>query len=270
MEIMVYLTDPMAADTDGDTFDDGSEIEGGFDPTGEGILSEERLAAIQVAEEELDAAKEEFVLAAQQAAEAAELAAQKPDFVVQNDMLFMGEGTLTAPEVGDIRISYQAIESGQTGTAFGMLSSGIITPYFDDKDNRLHSLSVGSRENALQEMHTEYVTSLWLMRLFGFLLMWIGLSMIMGPISVLLDVLPLLGRVSRMVVGLATFVVSLVLTALTILLSRLLHSPIAIGISLVIVGGVIVFLVMRGRKKAQAAPAPVQQTPPQPPAPPLQ
>ncbi|MEK6545502.1 MAG: hypothetical protein AABZ28_03105 [Nitrospinota bacterium] len=37
-EVDVYLTDPLNPDTDGDTFADGMEVEGGYDPNGPGKL----------------------------------------------------------------------------------------------------------------------------------------------------------------------------------------------------------------------------------------
>lgn len=45
-EVLVYGTDPLIADTDGDAFDDLTEVKGGYDPNGPGKPSEERAAEV--------------------------------------------------------------------------------------------------------------------------------------------------------------------------------------------------------------------------------
>lgn len=178
------------------------------------------------------------------------------------------DGTFDNPQVGDLRISYHVLRPGFDGTIFGKLSGSKIDPYFDPDGNNLYRLFIGTRDHAISTLHTEYTISLWIWRLFGFLLMWFGLSALFGPISVLLDFLPIFGAISRSVIRAITFLAAFVLTIVTILVSMIAHSLIALIIALVVtVGATIAFLVIwRNKKKASGvvanAPIPVQTAPP--------
>ncbi|MBI2669815.1 MAG: TMEM43 family protein [Candidatus Yanofskybacteria bacterium] len=161
-------------------------------------------------------------------------------------------GTFDSPQIGDLRISYHVLRLGFDGTIFGKLSGSKIEPYFDQDGNNLYRLFIGTRDQAISTLHTEYTTLLWILRLVGFLLMWFGLSALFGPISVLLDILPIFGTISRSVIGMITFLVALVLTIVTILVSMIAHNLIALIITLVITVGTIItfFVMMKNKKKA--------------------
>jgi hypothetical protein len=178
------------------------------------------------------------------------------------------DGTFDNPQIGDLRISYHVLRPGFEGTIFGKLSGSKIDSYFDQDGNHLYRLFIGTREQGISMLRTEYTTLLWILRLVGFLLMWFGLSALFGPINVLLDILPIFGAISRSVIGVITFLVALVLTIVTILVSMIAHNLIALIIALVItIGAIIAFFVMwKNKKKASGvmatATAPVQAAPP--------
>ncbi len=162
------------------------------------------------------------------------------------------DGTFLSPQIGDLRVSYSALRPGFDGTIFGTLSGDKIGSYTDEDGNTLYRLFTGTRAEAIATLHTEYTTLLWILRFVGFLLMWAGLIFLFGPISVLLDILPIFGTISRALIGIATFLLSLVLTFVTILVSMLLHSFIALIITLVIVLGGIIAYFVRAKNKKQA------------------
>lgn len=174
-------------------------------------------------------------------------------------------GTFDSPQVGDLRISYHVLHPGFDGTIFGKLSGSKIDPYFDQDGNSLYRLFIGARDQAITTLHTEYTTLLWIVRLAGFLFMWFGLSVLLGPISVLLDILPIFGAISRSLIGVITFLVAFVLTIVTILVSMLLHSFIALLVALVItVMAIVTFLIMLKKKRAATIPATVSTPVPPP------
>lgn len=177
-------------------------------------------------------------------------------------------GTFDSPQIGDLRISYHVLRPGFEGTIFGKLSGGKIDPYFDQDGNYFYRLFIGAREQGISTLQNEHKTWIWILRLVGFLLMWSGLSALFGPISVLLDILPIFGAISRPVIGLITFFVSFVLTIVTILVSMIAHSFIALVIVLVVVVGAIIlsFLIWKNKKKSSGvmatATVPVQTASP--------
>lgn len=177
-----------------------------------------------------------------------------PEVVLANDTyLFVRKsesGTFDSPQIGDLRISYNVLYPNFEGTIFGKLSGNNIDPYFDKDGNRLYRLFTGTRDVGIATLHTEYTTLLWILRLVGFFLMWFGLSSLFGPISVLLDILPIFGAISRSVIGLITFIVALVLTIVTIVVSMVIHNLFALIIALVVtIGAIIAFSVMWKNKR---------------------
>lgn len=149
-------------------------------------------------------------------------------------------GVYTTPAVGDMRISYTAVRPGFSGTIFGKLSGTNIASYTNDNGDTLYRLFTGDRTSAIASLHTEYTTMTWVLRLVGFLLMWFGLAAVFGPISVILDFLPIFGSISRSVIGMITFVVALVLSVTTIIISMILHNIVALIITALLMMGLVI------------------------------
>lgn len=178
--------------------------------------------------------------------------------LANQDYLFINQGETTStyqmPSLGDVRISYHVLKSGFNGTIFGTLNKERIDSYADQEGNTLYRIFTGTREQGIATLHAEYTMTLWLLRAFGFFLMWAGLAALFGPVSVLLDILPIFGAISRSVIGLVAGAVSLVLTIVTILVSMIAHNIIAVVVALVLaVGGIIAFVIYLKKKKASAA-----------------
>ncbi len=161
-------------------------------------------------------------------------------------------GGNTAPTVGDLRIHYTALASDVNVTVFGQLTGGQIVPYLYKGEDKLYHARAGTREEAIATLSQEHKTVGWILRLVGFLMMWIGLSMCFAPINAVLDVLPFLGSVGRGMVAIVMFFVALGLSIATIIVSMIAHNPIALIITIAILVGV-VFLIGRLIKKRKAA-----------------
>jgi hypothetical protein len=170
---------------------------------------------------------------------------------LSGNYVFRGTGTMTAPKVGDIRVSYSVLKPGFDGTVFGELAGSEVTKFTNEDGDSLFRVFEGSREAAIATMHDEYVTMGWILRVVGFLMMWIGLTSVLGPIATLLDVLPFLGSTTRFMVGVVTFPVALVLTIVTVIVSMVLHSLVALLVVLVLlIGGGIAAAKMMPKKAA--------------------
>jgi len=159
-------------------------------------------------------------------------------------------GSFENPQIGDLRISYNVLYPNFNGTIFGKLNGNKIDPYFDKNGNRLYRLFIGTREEGIAAFHSEYTILLWILRLVGFLMMWLGLMALFGPISVFLDILPIFGALSRSIIGLITFIVAFILTIVTILVSMLLYNLVALIITLIITVIILIvfFMVLKKRK----------------------
>jgi hypothetical protein len=165
--------------------------------------------------------------------------------IVQGKYVYIGGFSMDDPVVGDVRISYNVVESGKTVTVFGKLDGDKISPFVNKDGKKLYEARTAGFEESVVQMEKEHTFSLWLLRILGFLMMWIGLKMVLAPLSVLLDVLPILGSVSRGAVGLVTGILSFVLTIVTILVSMLLHNIYAVIVAAVIAAGIVAFFLKK-------------------------
>ncbi|MCA9926987.1 MAG: TMEM43 family protein, partial [Anaerolineales bacterium] len=175
---------------------------------------------------------------------------QKEDVALREGMLlqghlaenyiFIGKGTLNEPEVGDLRISYKAFPNDQSVTLFGEQYENQLRPYIHKDDTLLYRVYPSDRETAIASMHTEFLTLLWGFRVGGFIMMWLGLMVIASPLTRLLGYLPILGNAGRFVINLVALAIAAVLSLITVIVSAILHSPIALItiLLLLIAGGV--------------------------------
>lgn len=143
--------------------------------------------------------------------------------------------TIENPAVGDLRISYQVLKPGFNGTIFGSANGSGISTYCDDKGNCLGRIFQGTKTDGIKALHSEYVTMSWILRLVGFIMMWVGFSLVFAPISVVLDFFPILGSISGFMIALVTFVMAFALSLVTIVVSAVIHNVIALIVAAVIV-----------------------------------
>ncbi len=175
--------------------------------------------------------------------------------LANNQYLYISKtegSTMVAPQVGDMRVQYRVLRPGFNGTLFGAKQGDRIVEYAHRDGNTFYRLFLGSRNEAIATFHSEYTTMLWILRLVGFCMMWIGLSSIFGPISVLLDVVPIFGSISRALISGIAFVAALPLSILTIFVSMVLQSIIALVVVVVLAITIlsIIYFTLRYKKMA--------------------
>jgi len=167
----------------------------------------------------------------------------------------MGRGSFDTPLLGDIRISYSGVSANTPAIAFGKQQGTALVPYLTRQNDRLYRVFANTdRAGAIQEMNTEYKMIGWILRLVGFLLMWIGLGLCFGPITAFLEVLPFLGSAGRFVIGLVALPVALALSTITIVISILAHNILALIVVLgLLIGGVMLWSKVRKQSTQPAA-----------------
>ncbi|KKS71718.1 MAG: hypothetical protein UV42_C0021G0013, partial [Candidatus Magasanikbacteria bacterium GW2011_GWE2_42_7] len=169
--------------------------------------------------------------------------------LVGGEYMYIGGFSMNDPVVGNTRISYDVLPAGDTVTVFGALNGKTISPYFNKDGQKLYEARMTGFEASVIAMETEHSRSLWIWRVVGFLMMWIGLGMVLAPLSVLLDVLPFLGSLSRGAVSLATGLISIVLSVVTILVSMIFHNVVALVLAVLIaIVGVVYVFKKKGKK----------------------
>jgi hypothetical protein len=153
--------------------------------------------------------------------------------LVGNQALYIGRGTVGTPQVGDLRICYTGLPNQANVTVFGKLAVDRVIPASFGKEP-FFKIFPGERQAAIGALKTEYNIQLWAIRVLGFGLMWVGLMMVMGVFSAIANVLPFLGDLVEAVSGFAAFIVAGLLSTVTILVSSLLHNPIALTVAAIV------------------------------------
>ena len=92
----------------------------------------------------------------------------------------------------------------------------------------------------------------WIVRLVGFLLMFFGLSMVLKPLSVLADVLPILGNIVEIGTGLVVGVIAFVCALVTIAIAWIFYRPV-LGILLLAAAGAAIFLLWKKKQEKKSA-----------------
>jgi hypothetical protein len=156
------------------------------------------------------------------------------------------------PAIGDTRVTFTVLEPGvfsilaqQTGLTF--------QPYATRAGKEIERVESGSMSAPLMFKHAQDENRVftWLLRLAGFVLMFIGFALIFKPLSVIMDVLPFLGDLVGAGTGLVAFVLALVGSLVVIALAWLAVRPLLGGTLLVLAIAALVWGIRTGaRRKA--------------------
>ena len=162
-----------------------------------------------------------------------------------------------SPAVGDLRISFQEVPpteislvAAQTGDSF--------SPFKAKAGDNISLLQTGTHDAAamFEKAQSDNTMMTWILRAAGLILMTIGLSMVFRPLSVAADLVPILGSIVGAGTGFVAFLISAVLSLITIAIAWVVYRPL-LGITLLVVAvAIAVFLGMKlgkARAKTKAA-----------------
>lgn len=157
------------------------------------------------------------------------------------------------PNVGDLKVSYQIVSantlsvvSGQSGQSFAPFETragGTIDMAMTGKHTATEMFASAQNDN---------VVLTWVLRLVGLVLSVIAFSMILRPLSVLADVIPLIGNIVEGATGFMSFLMGLAVSAVTIAIAWVFFRPL-IGIALLVVAAAAVYGITKLRTPAAKA-----------------
>lgn len=156
----------------------------------------------------------------------------------------------TAPQIGDVRITFRVVMPTEVSVLARQIDA-TFEPYHTKAGGTVDLLTAGlhSADAMIASARHSNQVLTWILRLVGFLVMLFGLNLVLKPLQVLADVLPILGTIVGMGTGLVAFLVASMLSLLTITLAWIFYRPL-VGISiLVVIAGLAFFL---RQKLAQA------------------
>lgn len=166
---------------------------------------------------------------------------------------FTKDSQFSNPQVGDIRISYQALLPEQSLTILAEQQNDSLLPYVTDDDQTLYRLFDGTYAQAQKTLQSEHSQSVWMWRAIGFFMMWTGLMLLLGPLRALVSFIPLINSLTNTLIGLITFFVALILTGITIILAKVFYTTLAwlLPLTIIAVVGGIIFLLSKNPRFSQ-------------------
>ena len=168
---------------------------------------------------------------------------------VDKGAFYLGNNPAT-PQIGDVRISFQVVNPAQASVV-AVQSGSTFAPYAAKAGDTILLVEEGPHTAAqmFQTAISANKVTTWVLRGGGFLAMVLGLFLVFRPLAVLGDVVPFVGSLLGIGVGLFALLVGAVLSFTTIAIAWIVVRPL-LGIALLAVAvGALAWLISANRKK---------------------
>jgi len=161
------------------------------------------------------------------------------------------------PAIGDIRISFQAVRSPQTISVVGaQIGDGLgVKVARNGYEYVLVGMGTQSAAALFKGALDAEALMTWLIRVGGFVILFIGFAAPMSILGVIGDIVPFIGNIIRMGTGLIAFLLGLTTWTITIALAWFAYRPVQAVILLVIALGIGTFVYRRKAQRVVAAQA---------------
>lgn len=163
----------------------------------------------------------------------------KSTFKLSGNEYFYGDQV--NPQIGDLRVSFEIVKPSEVSIV-GKQVGNIVQQYYT-KTGNIALLEYGQieAEEMFDDAKHANVMLTWGLRLLGWVVMLIGISLILRPLSVLSSFVPFLGYIIEYGMGLIAIVSSLFLSIITIAIAWFAYRPvissILFGLAFLLFGG---------------------------------
>lgn len=163
-------------------------------------------------------------------------------YSVVKEQYYSGKNIQT-PEIGDVLISYRYAPSGTNISIIGIQKNNQLTSFsYKNRSNFVQYNGHMNKEGIIGKYRHDNSTLTMILRLTGWLLMFIGLKMLISPIEAIFGFIPILGNIANSLVSVILALISLALSLVTIAIAWFVYRPVA-SIILVAVATIIMYIV---------------------------
>jgi hypothetical protein len=150
------------------------------------------------------------------------------------EWLYVG-GKPDAPKIGDARVKFQGVPAGDASVLAKQVQDSF-EPYPTPYGTTIARIAGGvhSKEAMFAAARSENTFFTWLVRVGGFLLMFVGISMALNPLRVMSDVVPFFGRLVGVGTGVASFLLAAIGSCVTMAHAWVFYRPL-LGIALLLI-----------------------------------
>nr|WP_232220286.1 TMEM43 family protein [Legionella tunisiensis] len=176
-----------------------------------------------------------------------------------NNQLYGGEDYQN-PQIGDLRIKATAVLP-QTVSVIAQQTGNTLQPYMAKAGQDVILLASGqeSPDQMIHDALVENRTITWILRLVSLLAMVAGFSLLLRPLVVLADVLPILGNIVGFGTGLIAFVCGFILWSIATAIAWFAIRPFW-SLGIIIVAVVVSYLFIMRRRQTKELNKTVQST----------
>ena len=175
---------------------------------------------------------------------------------LSEDAFYFGADS-SAPAIGDQRVTFKVLKPAP----FSVIAQQVgdtFAPYPTHAGKEIERVESGTMTAAAMFQHaaSENAILTWIIRAGGFIFISIGIGLVLRPITVFADVIPLIGNIIGVGLGFAALALGFVITLITIAVVWIVVRPV-LGISLLVlaIAGFVLSHRAGQRRKAVAAPA---------------
>lgn len=167
---------------------------------------------------------------------------------LQGDGLYLGDDE-RSPQTGDVRITLSAIYP-DTVSIIAQQNGNTLQPYQAPAGLAVSLLEMGqvSPEEMIHNVQVYHRLITWLLRFTSLILMMIGFALLLGPLTVLADVLPFMGSLVGVGVGFLAFTLGLCIWLLAFSLAWFVVRPF-MSLALILFALVVTFFILRYKKR---------------------
>lgn len=140
------------------------------------------------------------------------------------------------PEIGDTKVQFTIVPPGDVSLVAAQ-TGGTLAPFTTPSGGEIDLLQDGIQPAAamFQAAQDENTMLTWFLRAAGFFMMFAGLALVLRPLSVIADVVPLFGSIVGAGTSLVAFLLAFAGSFVTIAIGWVFYRPL-IGIPLLLVG----------------------------------
>ncbi|MCR4665769.1 MAG: TMEM43 family protein [Desulfovibrio sp.] len=165
----------------------------------------------------------------------------------QSSTLYIGRSP-AAPQVGDVRVTF-TMTPPATVSIIAMTKGDTFEKFAARNGKGISALAMGtvSMDDMFAEEHSDNKIMTWIFRALGTILVILGLKGVLGPLSVIASVIPILGNIVGVGTGLVSFLLGLAWSLIIIAIAWLSYRPLIGGIILAVSLAIIALLGIKGK-----------------------
>ncbi len=174
---------------------------------------------------------------------------------ISGNVIYLGRNA-SAPEVGDVRITFTKADCGDV-SLIAQVAGDSFTSYTASNGKSFYSISSGVRsmDEMFQSEHSANKMWLWILRVVGVLIVIGGFKGIFNILVTILKVLPPLAGIANLGVSLVCNVLGFVWSLLVMGIAWIRYRPVLAIVLLAVAAALTVFLCLKSRKAKTAASA---------------